>query len=101
MKRFLLACGLCSAMLATAVFVFMPAGLAKGLSSGSAPQKENVLQALLDLPAPPPPNPLESVRAHDASFYDPKNPPPDNAPIQDLLDYWRHFSENYRGIFYY
>ena len=89
-------------MLATAVFVFMPAGLAKGLFVPAAPQKENVLEALLDLPAPPPPNPLETQRSHDDSFYDPKNPPPDNAPIEDLIDYWqRQTQANYRGGVYF
>jgi hypothetical protein len=89
-------------MLATAVFVFMPVGSAKGLFGPAAPQKENVLEALLDLPAPPPPNPLETQRSHDDSFYDPKNPPPDNAPIEDLIDYWhRQTQANYRGGVYF
>ena len=101
MKRFLLACGLCTAVLAAVVSVFLPSSLAMGLFTSAAPQKENVLEALLDLPAPPPPNPLETTRSHDEAFYDPKNPPPDNAPIEDLIDYWSHFRENYRGILYF
>ena len=45
------------------------------------PEKQKVLEALLNLPAPPPPNPLETIRQRDDAFYDDKNPPPDNAPI--------------------
>ena len=88
-------------MLATAVFLFMPSSLAKALFSPAVPQKENVLEALLDLPAPPPINPLETTRARDDAFYDPRTPPPDNAPIEDLIDYWSHQSNNYRGVLYY
>jgi hypothetical protein len=88
-------------MLATAAFVLMPKGIAKSFFPRQVPAKENVLQALLELPAPPPPNPLEAARARDDSFYDPKNPPPDNAPIDELMDYWSHQSENYRGVLFY
>src|SRR5262249_55916543 len=87
------------AMLGLGVFTFMPAGLAKTLFP--APAKENVIEALLNMPAPPPPNPLEHATSHDENFYDPKNPPPDDAPIEDLIDYWIHQSSNYRGALYF
>jgi hypothetical protein len=100
MKRFVLACLLCSAMLGLTIFVFMPRGSAKALSS--TPAKENVIEALLNLPAPPPPNPLEpGPFQRDENFYDPKNPPPDDASIDDLIDYWTHQSGGYRGELYY
>ena len=30
-----------------------------------------------------------------------KTPPPDNAAIEDLIDYWTHQSAGYRGELYY
>ena len=87
-------------MLAIGIFVLMPASAARSLFGTPGPEK-NLVEELLDLPAPPPPNPLEPARPRDESFYDPKNPPPDDAPIQDLIDYWSHFRENYRGVLYY
>lgn len=99
MKRFVLACVLCTAMLGVAVCVFMPSGLAQVLRP--AAQREDLVEALLKLPAPPPPNPLETIRVRDEKFYDPKNPPPDNAPIEDLIDYWSRQTQRYGGEFFY
>lgn len=92
---------LCAAMLGVAAFVLGPRGLAIGRTAKS-PTKEEVLKALLNLPAPPPPNPIWSVgsRRRDEKFYDKKNPPPDNAPIEDLIDYWTHQGESYRELGY-
>jgi len=95
MKRVLFASGLCLAMLLSAVFVFMPSGLAKTILPG--PQKENVIESLLKMPAPAPPNPLEPNQERDESFYDPQRPPSDDAPIDDLIDYWTNQSAQYRG----
>jgi HEAT repeat protein len=86
-------------MLGVAVFVLTPGGSAESFWQ-SAP-KENVLEALLSLPAPPPPNPLMPLRLRDEKFYDRKNPPPDNAPIDDLIDYWTHQAGDYRGSLIY
>ena len=99
-KRAALAVGLCSAMLGLAVFVFMPIGSAQAIFPGEF-KKENVIEALLDLPAPPPPNPLDIPTVRDESFYDPKKPPPDDAPIEDLLDYWSRQAESNRGALFY
>jgi hypothetical protein len=99
MKRFILTLFLCSAMLAIGVFMFSPGSLAKMLEP--RPAKENLIEALLNMPAPPPPNPLETASRHDASFYDTKNPPSDDAPIGDLVDYWTHQSSQFRGALYY
>lgn len=63
---------------------------------------EAVLPILLELPAPPPPNPLiptdHSERTEE--FYSKNNPPADNAPIEDLLDYWKMQSQRYRELGY-
>jgi hypothetical protein len=58
--------------------------------------KADPLAGLLRLPAPPPPNPLVPSQSgnHDEAFYDPAKPPPDNAPIQDLIDYWTRLGVN-------
>ncbi len=81
MKRFLSAVVLCVALLIVGLFFFMP----------SAGAQDNVLANLLNLPAPPPPNPLFPIAQgeRDEKFYDKKNPPKDNAPIEDLLAYWK------------
>ncbi len=47
-----------------------------------------VLQDLLDLPAPPAMLAEQEVKEYSPAFYDKKNPPPDDAPIEDLLAYW-------------
>jgi len=53
-------------------------------------EKVDPLVGLLELPAPPPPNPAvpKVTGVHDEAFYRRDNPPPDNAPIDDLIDYW-------------
>ncbi|MBK8303865.1 MAG: hypothetical protein IPK98_10875 [Chloracidobacterium sp.] len=46
---------------------------------------------MLRLPAPAPPNPLvpqTSLYNRDEKFYSKSNVPKDNAPIDELLDYW-------------
>ena len=47
-----------------------------------------VLQDLLDLPAPPATLAEQEIKEYSPAFYDKKNPPPDDAPIEDLLAYW-------------
>jgi hypothetical protein len=92
MKRCLSAIALCLTLLVSAAIVLVTHTRAK----------ESPLKVLLDLPAPPPPNPIWSSggRTHDEKFYDQKNPPPDNAPIEDLIDYWEHNSAAYRRLYY-
>jgi hypothetical protein len=106
--RITLAILLCAVMLGIAVFAFLPVGSAqefpypRSISPfAQRPKDENILEALLNLPAPPPPNPLENGTERDESFYDPKKPPPDDAAIEDLVDYWSRQSETYRGSLYY
>lgn len=92
MKRFITAVVFCLSLLVVLPFVFVRSSRAK----------EDIIQALLDLPAPPPPNPLSPPPrgVRDPAFYDRKNPPRDDAPIEDLLDYWKHQSESYRDLGY-
>ncbi|QYO67637.1 HEAT repeat domain-containing protein [Leptolyngbya sp. 7M] len=81
MKRTLSAVSLCFGLLVIAS-VFL------GYSTSAS--EPDAIDFLLNLPAPPPPNPAVTlsggIRAPE--FYDPKRPPAENAPIDDLLDYW-------------
>ncbi len=105
MKRFLLAVTLCFSLLLVGLFVFMPiVGAQPNITQNfvertinrlikTSTNTENInLVSLLNLPAPPPPNPLFRIgqASRDENFYDKKNPPGDNAPIEDLLAYWKH-----------
>ena len=63
--------------------------------------QEDLVSILLEIPAPPPPNPLMPVeRERPEAFYDKTKPPPDDAPIEDLLDYWAYQSSQYRDLSY-
>jgi hypothetical protein len=58
-----------------------------------------VLKALLAFPAPTPrhaatPNATEETE-RPADFYDEKKVPPDDAPIEDLIDYWRRWADEF------
>jgi len=89
MKRFISALAFCSALLALlSVFLFPP-----------VKAKEDPITVLLSLPAPPPPNPFVTRRGpiRDQDFYSRRNPPRDDAPIQDLIDYWTQSGIRYRG----
>ena len=90
MKRFLSAVGLCVFLLLFGLYVFLPTSRAEN----------NILLNLLNLPAPPPPNPLVEnkfmPRAED--FFSKSNPPKDDAPLNELLAYWKYqnqFSAKY------
>lgn len=65
-------------------------------------QSNDLLPQLLELPAPPPPNPLVPRESDTRSeeFYSKKNPPADNAPIDELLDYWKRQSTQYQDLRY-
>jgi hypothetical protein len=68
----------------------------------AAAQKKDPIVILLDLPAPPPPNPLvKGMRwEREEKFYNKNNPPGDNAPIDELLDYWERQSTTYQAMRY-
>ena len=81
MKRVYSAIGVCAALLVFEAWVFLPASHAKS----------DVVDGLLQVPAPPPPNPLvprKQASKRPVGFFDPSKPPDDNAPIDDLIDYW-------------
>src|SRR5688500_9639103 len=92
MKRFVSALALCSSLTILLTFWLFPAAAAK----------EDPIITLLNLPAPPPPNPLVKVPwgSRPASFYDKNKPPSDNAPIEDLMEYWSKMSSGYQELAY-
>ncbi len=94
MKNLIIALTLCVSLLVFGFFV-----ITRSIEAQTA---EAVLPVLLELPAPPPPNPLiptdHSERTEE--FYSKSNPPADNAPIEDLLDYWKMQSQRYRELGY-
>jgi hypothetical protein len=85
MKRTLRAAAFCSLLLTSGFVVLFQVDA----------QSENAVDVLLRLPAPPQPNPdavLYGARTRPTEFYDRNKPPADNAPIADLLEYWRAIS---------
>jgi hypothetical protein len=80
MKRFLTSIAFCLLVLTLGIIAFSPRSIADS----------NLAEKLLDLPAPPPPNPFHKPRGpvRDPSFYDPEKPPDEDAPIEDLVDYY-------------
>ncbi|MDQ6787664.1 MAG: hypothetical protein M3033_12725 [Acidobacteriota bacterium] len=81
MKNLLISLCLFTVLLSFGLFVFKQTTKAQN----------NVVINLLDLPAPPPPNPLNefNLKARTEEFYNKNNPPNDDAPIEDLLEYWQ------------
>jgi hypothetical protein len=92
MKRFLCAVSLCVFLLLFGLFVFLPTSQAEN----------NILQNLLNLPAPPPPNPLVDNKAkrRTEDFYNKSKVPPDDAPLADLMDYWKQQNQFDRKFTY-
>lgn len=92
MKNLLISLGLLMVLISFGTLVFMD----------TAGAQNSLVGDLLNLPAPPPPNPLFGgpVRARDEKFYDKKNPPGDDASIEDLIEYWQTQSTNYSDLAY-
>ena len=92
MKRFLSAVSLCVLLLIFGLSVLLPSAIAE----------KNLLRNLLDLPAPPPPNPLiVSRRANNSTgFFDRNKPPGDDVAIEDLLAYWQGMNQFNRKTSY-
>lgn len=87
MKNLLISLSLVLVLTAFGTFVFMD----------TAGAQNNLMEDLLNLPAPPPPNPLMAYRrSRDENFYSKKKPPADDAPIDELIDYWQTQSTNYQ-----
>jgi len=80
MKRRSLVFSLCIALLTVWFAVQVPVSQAK---------KVDLVTELLRLPAPPPPNPaVRPKRSYNDAFFDRSKPPADDAPIEDLIEYW-------------
>lgn len=90
MKRSFSALFLCTSLLAILASVMLP----------RVGAKENPIATLLNQPGPPPPNPLARAKERDAKFYNKSKPPADDAPIEDLLDYWTSQNVEDRGASY-
>jgi hypothetical protein len=93
MKRFASTVCFCVFLLVAGFWFILP----------STEARDNVLQNLLDLPAPPPNNPFYQVGStsrRTKDFYSKKNPPGDDATTEDLLEYWKWQSESYRELGY-
>jgi hypothetical protein len=82
MKRFLSAVGLCLFLMLFGLYAFLPTSRAEN----------NILLNLLNLPAPPPPNPLfeSDSKPRDENFFSRSKPPKDDAPVKDLMAYWKY-----------
>jgi hypothetical protein len=65
--------------------------------------QNDLLKVILDLPAPAP-NESGSIavdkKPRPPEFFDDKNVPPDDAPIEDLLDFWAKQNEGYSRLNY-
>ena len=92
MKSFALALFFCASLLAGLSIVLFP----------STHAAENPLLGLLNLPAPPPPNPQVATDSTERppDFFSKSKPPPDDAPIDMLMDYWRAQSQGYNDLGY-
>lgn len=91
MRRFFFSLTFCSFLLLSAAFIF----------SAASNAKEDVVSQLLKVPAPPPPNPLVPPRQiRSESFFSKRRVPPDDAPIRELMDYWRYQSAQHSDLRY-
>ena len=78
MKRTIRAAAFCLSLLVGGFYMLF----------GVAAAPDDPIDALLRLPAPPPPNPLVVRPRNGNGEADLRNPPGDDAPIEDLLAYW-------------
>lgn len=65
--------------------------------NGQTANNPNLVNELLGLPAPPAVIPAKKivVKERPVEFFSDKNVPPDDAPIEDLLDYWKEKSSKF------
>lgn len=89
MRRFFSAIALCVSLLVFGALVM----------TRPAAADEDVIVSLLELPAPPPYNPLVGYAGtRPPEFFAKSTPPPDDAPIEDLMDYWANQSSSYQRL---
>ncbi len=63
--------------------------------------QNGVVSNLLNLPAPPPNPSIEEVyRTRTQDFLNKSNPPKDDAPIEDVLEYWENQNNSYVELDY-
>ncbi|MGB7208603.1 MAG: hypothetical protein WBD27_08080 [Pyrinomonadaceae bacterium] len=67
----------------------------------SSTAKEDLITELLSIPAPPPPNPLVRNTPSNLEWtVDKRNPPKDDAPIEELMEYWQMQNSLYSETVY-
>ncbi|HEY0461310.1 MAG TPA: HEAT repeat domain-containing protein [Pyrinomonadaceae bacterium] len=90
MRQFFLAC-------LFGCFIFFTA-------NAQTANRSDLLKQLLDLPAPPvsETSPAEALKrvSRAPDFYDKDKVPPDDAPVEDLVEYWARQSREYRLLRY-
>lgn len=91
MTRFLSSLAFCTFLLLAGAF----------LMAASSTAKQDLISELLAMPAPPPPNPLVRMPGMTPEqAADKRNPPSDEAPIEELLEYWRMQSRTFQATGY-
>jgi hypothetical protein len=83
------------AFLSLAIFLMLPGPVVRAQTAAPS----GLLRKLVDVPAPAPFDPPEKkaeAKERPADFMDEENVPPDDAPIEDLLDYW---TQPYANLF--
>ena len=61
-------------------------------------KESEVIRELLSASAPPPrsaENPSETKRVRPRKFFTKEDVPPDDAPVEDLVEYWSHWASRY------
>ena len=81
----------------SALAILLACGL--NISAQERAGSDEVLKQLLSAPAPTPRNgETTEKKERPENFFDKDNPPPDDAPLEDLFDYWKGRSEKfYKG----
>jgi hypothetical protein len=91
MTRFFSSLAFCSFLLLAGAF----------LMATSSTAKEDLITELLSMPAPPPPNPLvRNAPSNPEWMMDKRNPPKDDAPIEELMEYWQMQNSLYSETVY-
>ena len=91
MTRFLSSIAFCSFLLLAGAFLMATSSMAK----------EDLITELLSMPAPPPPNPLiRNAPSNPEWTMDKRNPPDDDAPIEELMEYWSVQSSRFSETVY-
>jgi hypothetical protein len=83
------------AFFSLAIFLMLPGPIVRAQTAAPS----SLLRKLVDVPAPAPFDPPEKkveAKERPADFMDEENVPPDDAPIEDLLDYW---TQPYANLF--